>query len=83
MTQSTGRTRSTPSSTPSSTATPSTSSHAPADHWFGGASGGRVVIGGLVGSAGLSAGVFTASLLLAVAAALLVLVAAVAVAMLL
>ena len=36
-----------------------------------------------VGSAGLSAGVFTASLLLAVAAALLVLVAAVAVAMLL
>ena len=72
MTQSTSRTRSTSATT-----------QPPADHWFGGASGGRVVIGGLVGSAGLSAGVFTASLLIAVAAALLVLVAAVAVAMLL
>ncbi|GAB2928090.1 hypothetical protein GCM10027047_26080 [Rhodococcus aerolatus] len=49
------------------------------DHWFGGASGGRVVMTGLVGTSSAVAWFASASVLVAVLAAALVLVAAVVV----
>lgn len=55
---------------------PTTEEH---DHWFGGASGGRVVMTGLVGSSSAVAWFASASILVALLAAVLVLVAAVAV----
>lgn len=51
------------------------------DHWFGGASGGRVVVTGLVGTSAVVAWFASASILVALLAAMLVLIAAATVAL--
>jgi hypothetical protein len=60
-------------------ADPAPTAPATPDHWFGGASGGRLVVGGLVGSSGAVAWFASASIIIGLVAAVLVVVAALAV----